>query len=477
VRKAVLLAVALALAALAAWWRPWAPSYAPVSGKTALASWRASWKDAPPRAHTELPKRWIVIGWDGAGWDLLLPLVDAGKMPALAGLMREGGYGAMRSFKPTFSPVLWTTVATGVDPRRHGILAWGRVEKGTTRRLFTNADRRARALWNLMTDAGRPSLVVGYHNTFPADRIDGLMVSNFLYHEHLEDRMAIHDDATKTGAGLVYPTSRLPEILAIQREVQGTMPSSLRRFAAYKADDAAEFEAPLARALRPGEDERKFFLKKAWLFDTMTGRIAETEYPAIRPELAMVHFQCIDFASHYFLYFADPSRFASMPWTRDERAALEAQQTLYAGTVEAFARYADEWLGRLLALRVPATGVLLLSDHGFEPENNPKRTGDHPDAPPGIFVIAGPGVRTGKLPDATLYDVMPTLAAVLGLPVARDLRSKPRAEWFTPEAWSTLREQTVSHYGAGDGYVPDIPLPDETEKELLEQLRAIGYVR
>src|SRR5262249_40880903 len=151
-----------------------------------------------------------------------------------------------------------------------GILAWGRVERGTTRRLFTNADRRARALWNLMTDAHRPSLVVGYHNTFPADRIEGLMVSNFLYHEHLEDRMAIHDDATRTGEGLVFPTARLPEILAIQREVAASMPSSLHRFAAYGPDDAAEFEAPLARALRPGEDERKFFLKKAWLFDTMT---------------------------------------------------------------------------------------------------------------------------------------------------------------------------------------------------------------
>src|SRR5262249_42155569 len=139
----------------------------------------------------------------------------------------------------------------------------------------------------------------------------------------------------------------------------------------------------------------------------------------------------IDFASHYFLFFADPTRFASMSWTKEQRAALEAQRPLYAGTIEAFARYADEWLGRLLALRDAGTGVLLLSDHGFEPEDNPKRTGDPPDAPPGIFVVAGPGVRRGRLPDATLYEVMPTLAAALGLPVAEDLRSSPRADWFT----------------------------------------------
>jgi hypothetical protein len=456
------------------------PSYEPVVAETALATWRPPWKDsAPPFDPAKLPKRWIVISWDGAGWDLALPLVDAGKMPNLYGLMREGAYGPMYSFKPTWSPVLWTTVATGVDPKHHGILAWGKVEHGTTRRLFTNADRRARALWNLMTDAHRPSLVVGYHNTFPADRIDGLMVSNFLYHEHLEDRMAIHDAAAGTpGAGLVYPTARLEEILAMQREVARSLPGSVGRFASFRPEEAAEFESPLPRALRAGDDERKFFLKKAFLFDAMTGRIAEMEYPNIRPDLAMIHFQCIDFASHYFLYFADPSRFASMPWSREERAALASQQHLYGGTVESFYRYADEWLGRLLALRDGDTGVLLLSDHGFTPEDNPRRSGDHPGAPPGIFVVAGPGIRPGRQErGATLYDVMPTLAAALGLPVSGELRGKPQASWFTPEAWESRAIADAPRHVTGERYVPDIPLPDATEKELLDQLRAIGYVQ
>lgn len=479
-RRAILIAAGALVVAggVAAWLALRGPAYDPVLAPTPLGGWSPPWREAPrPDPEERLPSRWIVVGWDGAGWDLALPLIDAGKMPHLAGLMREGAYGTMASFKPTWSPVLWTTVATGVDPSRHGILAWGRVEKGTTRRLFTNRDRRARALWNLMTAAGRKSLVVGYHNTFPADRIEGLMVSSFLYHEHLEDRMEIRDGAEPPGEGLAYPPGGLQEILGLQREVVSSLPAAVGRFAAYAPEEAIEFEAPLTRTLGTG-DERRFFLKKAYLFDTMTGRVAERFYPELRPDLAMIHFQGIDFASHYFLYFHDPPRFDGMAWPAEERAALDAATRHYAGTVEAFYLYADEWLGRILALRPPDTGVLLLSDHGFEPEDNVRRTGNHLSAPPGIFVVAAPGVRPGRVfESATLYDVMPTLAAVLGLPLARDLRGTPQAAWFTREAWAALKIERVARYDPGGRYVPDIPVPDETERELLEQLRAIGYVQ
>jgi arylsulfatase A-like enzyme len=290
--------------------------------------------------------------------------------------------------------------------------------------------------------------------------------------------MKIRDDPADSGAGLVYPPGHLGEILEIQREVMGTLPHEVGRFASFTAAEAPVFEAPLGRSLLAGEDQRIFFLKKAYLFDQMDGRVAEFEYPAIAPDLVMVHFQCIDFASHYFLYFNDPKRFASMAWSPEERAELEAQQRLYGGTVEAFYRYADEWLGRLVALGGPDTGVLLLSDHGFEPESDAHRTGNHLSAPPGIFVVAGPGVLPGRRNGgATLYDVMPTLAAVLGLPVADDLPGRPQASWFTPEAWRELAITRVAAYDTGGRYVPDIPAPDETEKELIEQLRSIGYVK
>lgn len=454
-------------------------TYEPVVAKTALDAWKPSWPASEAGPAGPMPAKWIVVGWDGASWDLALPLLDAGKMPNLAALMREGAYGDMYSFKPTWSPVLWTSVATGVDPGRHGILAWGRVDKATgqTRKLFTNSDRRVRAIWNLLTEAGKTSLVVGYHNTFPADRVQGLMVSNYLYQEHLEDTLDAHTDPQSGRAGLVYPGDRLKEVLKIQHEVAQTLPSEIGRFASFTPEEAEEFTAPLARALGPGDDRRKYFLRKAYLFDTFNGRVAEDEYPKVTPDVMLVHFQCIDLAGHYFFYFNDPSRFAGMTWTPAQRAALAAQQRLYGGTVEAFYRYADEWLGRILKLRAADTGVILLSDHGFEPEPDPERTGYHVSAPPGIFVVSGPGVRPGFRPEgATLYDVLPTLAASMGLPVAEDLRGTAMASWFTPEAWKGVTLKTVATYETGGRYVPDVPASEDTERELIQQLKAIGYI-
>lgn len=479
-RRTVIVAavvVACAAGAAIAWRIAARPSYNPVRGTTALDAWRAPWPAEAARGAT-VPKRWIVVGWDGAYWNFILPMLKAGELPNLAALMREGAYGDMLSFKPTWSPVLWTTVATGVDPAHHGILAWGRVVNGHTRTLFTNRDRRVKALWNLMTDAHRPSLVVGYHNTFPADRIDGLMVSNYLYHEHLEGAMGVVDPQEKGDVGLVYPIDKLGEVLEVQRAVAASLPEAVFRFADIPPDLAPAFEAPLTRAFAPGEDQRRYFLKKAYTFDEFDGRVAEAEYPKVRPELAMVHFQCIDLASHYFLYFFEPHAFDAMPWTPQQRAKLEALQPLYGKTVASFYRFADAWLGRLMALRGPDTGLLLLSDHGFEPEPNPARTGYHVDAPPGIFVVAGPGVAPGKRArPSTLYDVFPTVAATLGLPLADDLRGSPQTGWFAPEAWKGVTIHRVASYQHGGRYVPDIPTPDETQQEILEQLRAIGYVR
>jgi arylsulfatase A-like enzyme len=458
---------------------PPSPTYDPVVASTALASWKAPWPDPAATTGPAAPKRWIVIGWDGADWKYVLPLLDTGKLPHLAALMKEGAYGAMRSFKPTWSPVLWTTVATGVDPGRHGILAWGRAAKGNAaeRRLFSNADRRVHAIWNLLTERGRNVLLVGYHNTYPAERVFGLMVSNYLYHEHLEDMMAAADDAGERAASLVYPAGRLKEVLEMQHAVTTSLPQAVSRFAHFDATEAGAFTAPLKRALGRDDDRRRYFLKKAYLFDEFDGRVAAAEYPRINPDLMMVHFQCIDLAGHYFLYFHDPGAFASMPWTDEQRATLEAEMPNYRDTVEAFYRFADEWLGTLRALAGPDTGVLLLSDHGFEPEPDPKRTGYHVSAPPGIFVLAGPGVRPGvRTEGASLYDVFPTLAATLGLPLASDLRGTPRSDWFAAGAWNGVPMTKVKSYDPEGRYVPDVPGPDASETELLEQLKAIGYV-
>ena len=195
---------------------PPAPTYLPVHRETALdrvgtlALPRAA---ATPR-RSGRPARVIVLGWDGASWHLVLPLLEAGRLPNLRALMTAGAYGNLDTIVPTYSAVIWTSVATGVSPSRHGVLdfvqrphdrAISRMSPEERGKLhfYSNADRKAKALWNLVSDAGRPVLVVGYHNTYPAEPVKGLMVSNYLVREYEIEGF----DVRPQGAGAPPPTS------------------------------------------------------------------------------------------------------------------------------------------------------------------------------------------------------------------------------------------------------------------------------
>ena len=68
-----------------------------------------------------LAKRVLLIGWDAADWKVMSPLLDAGKMPALASLVDHGVMGNLATLEPPFSPMLWTSIATGHTADRHGI--------------------------------------------------------------------------------------------------------------------------------------------------------------------------------------------------------------------------------------------------------------------------------------------------------------------------------------------------------------------
>jgi predicted AlkP superfamily phosphohydrolase/phosphomutase len=58
-------------------------------------------------------KRLLLVGWDSADWKLINPLMDAGAMPALEGLVNSGTSGNLTTLEPQLSPMLWTSIATG----------------------------------------------------------------------------------------------------------------------------------------------------------------------------------------------------------------------------------------------------------------------------------------------------------------------------------------------------------------------------
>jgi predicted AlkP superfamily phosphohydrolase/phosphomutase len=111
---------------------------------------------------------------------VLRPLVAAGRLPNLAAWMRDGFHAPLPSTTPPMSFPAWSSFATGVGPGHHGIFDFTQKQESTYALRFVNAaDRAGDAFWMTASRAGRRVLCLGVPATFPADRVDGLLVPGF----------------------------------------------------------------------------------------------------------------------------------------------------------------------------------------------------------------------------------------------------------------------------------------------------------
>src|SRR3954452_22109674 len=126
-----------------------------------------------------LARRVLLIGWDAADWIFLTPLVDAGKMPNLQRLIETGTSGRIATLQPILSPILWTSVATGKRGDQHGILSFVEPKAaGTGIQTISSYSPKSKALWNILSQSGRSSVVVTWFASHPAEPIRGAIVSN-----------------------------------------------------------------------------------------------------------------------------------------------------------------------------------------------------------------------------------------------------------------------------------------------------------
>jgi len=425
----------------------------------------------------------LVVGVDGFEWDLLLELLHAGELPTIAGLMDRGSYGLLETGRPTFSPIIWTSIATGKTPAEHGIHGFTRRADEGGRRLYNSFDRRSKAFWNILSDYDRSVAVVGWWMTYPAEPVNGVMVAqvNTLDQARRKEGQAILKGGLMDGIeGQVYPAERLDEYLGIHDQIERTLDERTRQI-------FGEFEHPLGRLAR------RLWQNTTWAFR------ADATYVEIADRLAAERFDVVafylggaDVAGHRFWRHMRPRGYRSRP-PEDEVDDL-------AGVILDYYRYIDREIGRVLARMPKSTRVVVLSDHGmhavnrrktFDSDSLPKdiNSGHHRDAPPGVLLLSGPGIRRGSegawktlhrddLPTlGSVLDVTPTLLAMLGVPVGEDMSGRVLRRVL--EDGDDLALDTVASHddeawrAARAGLDPDRLADDE---ERLEQLRALGYI-
>jgi len=109
-----------------------------------------------------------ILGLDGASWNILVPLLKAGALPNIAGILENSALGHLDTYGEQFTPPVWTSIATGKVREKHGINDF----------QDSMYHWRAKPIWEIIGDRGDKVGVVNWMNAFPAVDINGFMIAN-----------------------------------------------------------------------------------------------------------------------------------------------------------------------------------------------------------------------------------------------------------------------------------------------------------
>src|SRR5579872_4614515 len=133
-------------------------------------------------------KKIVIIGLDGATFDIINPMIKEGLLPNLARLLQHGSSGNLISTILPLSSVAWSSFASGRNPAKHGMYDFSkRKDNSYEYAPVTSLDRGAKAVWEYASDAGKRCLIVNVPLTYPPEKVNGVMISGFPYPESRKD--------------------------------------------------------------------------------------------------------------------------------------------------------------------------------------------------------------------------------------------------------------------------------------------------
>ncbi|MEM5563539.1 alkaline phosphatase family protein [Psychroserpens sp. AS72] len=400
----------------------------------------------------------LLIGWDAADWKIIGPLLAKGQMPALKKLIDKGVYGNMATMNPPYSPMLWSTVATGKTPDKHGVLGFLELMpdmKGI--RPVTVSSRKSRALWNIFHNQGLKSNLVGWWPSFPAEPINGVIVTDKFQKVNINPNVK-----SPIVDGTIHPSKLVKDLHDLRLHPSEITEAHILPF------------IPNALKINQEKDQglqtfAKVMAENVSLHAAATNLMRTTEW-----DFMGVYFDFIDHFCHAFMKF-HPPKLAPIPQDLFE---------IYNDCIFSAYRFQDMMLGRMLDLVDDDTTVIVMSDHGYESGN--KRILKMPkyQAAPslehrqfGMFVAAGPNIKKNeKIFGLGLVDVAPTILHMFDLPIGKDMDGKIALDIFEEvkppqfiESWENVEGDFGEHKNANNH-------DQLNDQEAMQQLIDLGYI-
>lgn len=266
-----------------------------------------------------MSSRVLLIGWDGADWRILDPLLEGGVLPNLAALIARGGRAGLASTIPTHSWTAWPSFLTGVDPDWHGVYDILEGRGGVRQLPVTFHSIKERTFMEDLGQAGVTSLVINVPLTFPPPAIEGKLIAGGVLPKW---RAFTHPEALAEdlrAAGAPWP-------------INGMSWTTYRNRPGPFLDEVVQVTSARQKAMEH-------------LMDSTAWRMA-----------ACVYFST-DRIQHCLTKYLSP----------DHPEYAERSKDRVAERIRDVYRMLDDGLGRLVSRTGPEDLVIFMSDHGFQP--------------------------------------------------------------------------------------------------------------
>lgn len=392
----------------------------------------------------------VFVGFDGADWRVLRPMMGQGRLPAFASMLREGAGGDLASIPDSNSAVIWASIYTGLTPAQHTVQDFYRVRLPGMESpgLFPVHRTYFKELADLTAPLGMASQIA----------VDRFSLAGPPFWE-VADRAGLSIGVVD---GYFYS---FPALKPARPEGW---------FFSYGLDEIARrpsgrlelFMQPkstgLFRTIRPLLAKGDFHWQSAVLLQRLAA--------GSQPRLINFYTHEPDSSQHFYWKWYEPERYFGVT-----KKGLRRN----AGRVPGMQRELDAFLGRLLARVGPDTVVIVASDHGHSPTIVHSLYTQHRHGPPGILLMRGGPVKRGlALQGASIYDLYPTVLYLLGLPVPQDAEGRVLLDALDPAFVRAHPVRTVPTYqtlGLPAG-LPGAKRDGGMNEMEIEKLRSLGYI-
>lgn len=287
-----------------------------------------------------LDKKVLFIGFDGASKKIIDKMLRRKELPAIERLINTGCYfHSSHSFRPCASPVIWTSIATGKRPEKHGISGFHDNTYSLT----------ARRIWEIFGMYGFPVGVMGHMLTWPPEEINGFIIPSVL---------SLGKECHPEEYGFLW------ELTHDTENEKRISPARMLNYFSRCLGNGIRLSTFLEIGL--GFAKKKIpFLENLDRYSFISSISMRTKlyrdlfihlYRKFRPKYAYFHIHFVDTYSHYYWQYMEPGPY---------RKVTPGNVRRYGRKVYNAYRNADRMIQDIISHADSNTLIVIASDHGF----------------------------------------------------------------------------------------------------------------